>query len=397
MSAAQNGLRKAHEKGSFAGQRPGTSSTVLVLSICVALLASADLVGWFFHIPLLTSAFPHYATMKPNTALCLFLLAVAALARKEAEGSSNGGGRILVGDFTAGLTFVVSGLSLVEYLSHRNMGIDQLLFAVPLERFGDPIGRMSIGTALCLFLTSLALLLLDRLPRLSTAIVLLATVLPVSGLVGFVFQAGPLLDVLWFRSLAVHTALCLFLLQLSVLALRPEREPYCSLTQRWELEHERRYLLSAITLVPILLALPILWGLRLKRYDAPFALALLVVLLMAIQTFILWRDNRSIAKVEAKLRDSERRASRILHSIGDGVIVTDIDARITRMNAVAEGLTGWTATEAVGQLLSDVFRIVNERTRETVENPVDKVRHFGTIVGLANHTLCCGRTGQRRT
>lgn len=361
--------------------------------MCVLLLSSAALGGWYLHIPLLTSVFPHYATMKPNTALCLFLLAVAALLRREPEGASNGHLRRTAGDIPAGLTLVVSGLNLLEYLTRTSMGIDQLLSAVPPERFGDPAGRMSIGTALCLVLTSLAFLLLDRLPRLSTAFILLAAVLPVSGIIGFVFQAGPLQDVLWFRSLAVHTAFGLLLLQLAALALRPGREPYCSLTQRWALEHERRYLLPAITLVPILLALPILWGLRLRRYDAPFALALLVVLLLAIQTIILWRDNISIGKAEAKLRDSERRASRILHSIGDAVIVTDLDARVTRVNAVAEDLTGWIANEAVGQLLSDVFRIVNERTRETVENPVDKVRRFGTVVGLANHTLLLRKDG----
>lgn len=369
------------------------SSAAVVLNLCVLLFSSVDLVGWWFHIPLLTSAIPHYATMKPNTAFCLFVLAVTALLRREPRDAVKGRLRSFSGDVTAGVALMVSGLSLFEYLISRSIGIDQVLLAVQPERFGDPVGRMSIGTAVCLVLTSTAFLWLDRLPRLSTALVLLATVLPISGLVGFVFQAGPLQGVLWFRSLAVHTALCLLFLEVATLTLRPDREPYHSLTQRWALDHSRRYLLPAITLAPILLALPILWGLRLKRYDAPFALALLVVLLLVIQTYILWRDNLSIGKAEAQLRESERRSSRILHSIGDAVIVTDLDARVTRMNAVAEDLTGWKAHEAAGQLLSDVFRIVNERTRETVENPVDKVRRFGTIVGLANHTLLLRRDG----
>ena len=62
-----------------------------------------------------------------------------------------------------------------------------------------------------------------------------------------------------------------------------------------------------------------------------------------------------------------------LSSIGDAVIATDKEGRVVFMNPVAEKLTGWTQDEAVGQPLEAVFRIVNEETRQTVENPVQKV------------------------
>src|SRR4051794_37339833 len=58
-----------------------------------------------------------------------------------------------------------------------------------------------------------------------------------------------------------------------------------------------------------------------------------------------------------------------LSSIGDAVISTDAECRVTFMNAVAEALTGWTQAEAVGRPLLEVFRIVNELTRETAEDP----------------------------
>jgi PAS domain S-box-containing protein len=82
-----------------------------------------------------------------------------------------------------------------------------------------------------------------------------------------------------------------------------------------------------------------------------------------------------------------------MQSIGDAVIVTDTGARITRINPVAEILTGWVANEAQGRPLTEVFRIVNESTRQTVENPVEKVCRNGTVVGLANHTILVSRTG----
>src|SRR6185369_13049328 len=82
-----------------------------------------------------------------------------------------------------------------------------------------------------------------------------------------------------------------------------------------------------------------------------------------------------------------------LESIGDAVITTDLDGRVSNLNRVAESLTGWRAEEAQGQALEAVFRIVNEATREPVENPATRSLRDGVIVGLANHTLLIGRDG----
>jgi PAS domain S-box-containing protein len=82
-----------------------------------------------------------------------------------------------------------------------------------------------------------------------------------------------------------------------------------------------------------------------------------------------------------------------IRSIGDAVIACDVRGDIVFMNAVAEELTGWTEAEAKGVSLHKVFRIFNEETRAVVENPVDKVRRLGTIVGLANHTFLVSKQG----
>jgi PAS domain S-box-containing protein len=85
-----------------------------------------------------------------------------------------------------------------------------------------------------------------------------------------------------------------------------------------------------------------------------------------------------------------------LASIGDAVITTDIEGHITSMNAVAESLTGWTSAEATDQPLDNVFRIVNEETRWTVENPATRALREGVIVGLANHTVLIRKDGTER-
>lgn len=99
-----------------------------------------------------------------------------------------------------------------------------------------------------------------------------------------------------------------------------------------------------------------------------------------------------VAAREALVHEKDLFAT-TLASIGDGVIMTDAEGRITFMNAVAETLTGWKSHDAEGAALPDVFKILNEHTRNTVENPVDKVLRTGVVVGLANHTLLIRKDG----
>ncbi|MBA3315713.1 MAG: ATP-binding protein [Planctomycetota bacterium] len=101
-------------------------------------------------------------------------------------------------------------------------------------------------------------------------------------------------------------------------------------------------------------------------------------------------------EAEEALRAERERLQVTLASIGDGVVVTDAEGRVTFLNSVAERLTGWSTAEARGLPLSDVFRIENEHSRATVESPVDRVLREGLIVGLANHTILVAKDGTER-
>jgi PAS domain S-box-containing protein len=106
--------------------------------------------------------------------------------------------------------------------------------------------------------------------------------------------------------------------------------------------------------------------------------------------------DMALAEVKAERAEVQRQKDLLsvtLASIGDCVIVTDKLARITFMNAVAEELTGWTFNDAQLRPITDVFKIINEHTREVVESPAEKVMRTGVIVGLANHTLLIRKDG----
>lgn len=103
-----------------------------------------------------------------------------------------------------------------------------------------------------------------------------------------------------------------------------------------------------------------------------------------------------LQKTTFQLTAEKERLNVTLKSIGDGVIATDIDGKISFMNAVASQLTGWPATEAIGQSLTDVFHIVNERTRQPCENPAERALKLDKIVSLSNDTLLISRDGTER-
>ncbi|HOI13554.1 MAG TPA: PAS domain S-box protein [Methanoculleus sp.] len=107
-------------------------------------------------------------------------------------------------------------------------------------------------------------------------------------------------------------------------------------------------------------------------------------------------DISGSKQLERTLQAERERLHVTLRSIGDGVIVTDGDGRVTLLNRAAEDLTGWREDEAAGKSLSEVFRIINERTREPCHNPAEMVIESGNVIGLADHTVLIARNGTER-
>ncbi|UUO08399.1 PAS domain S-box protein [Blastopirellula sp. J2-11] len=109
--------------------------------------------------------------------------------------------------------------------------------------------------------------------------------------------------------------------------------------------------------------------------------------------YLLQRNLRQKAKAAAILAEQKERLRITLASIGDAVISTDAAGNVTYLNTIAEKLTRWTDADAIGQPLTTVFHIVNETTRQVVENPALKALREGIIVGLANHTILIAKDG----
>jgi PAS domain S-box-containing protein len=132
------------------------------------------------------------------------------------------------------------------------------------------------------------------------------------------------------------------------------------------------------------------------EYYRDIIFALMAVLILAILGWAYRQIRAEMERRETAARETQRQKELFevtLASIGDAVMVTDTQARVTFMNATAEELTGWPRSEALAQQCESIFRIIQEGTRAAVESPVEKVFRLGSIVGLANHTLLIRRDG----
>lgn len=131
-------------------------------------------------------------------------------------------------------------------------------------------------------------------------------------------------------------------------------------------------------------------------YESRLVVGLAALLNLAVLFWAYWRITEETAARQDAAREVRRQRDLLeitLGSIGDAVIITDSEARITFLNPLAEKLTGWKFPEALNQPCANVFRIVNQDSRAPVESPLNKVLRLGVVTGLANHTLLIRKDG----
>jgi PAS domain S-box-containing protein len=99
------------------------------------------------------------------------------------------------------------------------------------------------------------------------------------------------------------------------------------------------------------------------------------------------RTNKQLQQANVTLQASEEKLAVTLNSIGDAVIAADAEGCVTRLNPLAEKLTGWTQAQALGRPVDEIFHVINQETRQPAIIPVRETLALGTIHGVANHTV----------
>lgn len=108
------------------------------------------------------------------------------------------------------------------------------------------------------------------------------------------------------------------------------------------------------------------------------------------------RDIKARKEAEAALQTEKELLAVTLRSIGDGVITTDTQGKITFLNKVAEKLTGWSDEEARGKQSREVFHVINEKSGKRCPSPVQKVMELARIIDLTDHSALIAKDGSRK-
>lgn len=113
-------------------------------------------------------------------------------------------------------------------------------------------------------------------------------------------------------------------------------------------------------------------------------------------------NNAPSKSLAARLRDAEAAvhataewAQVTLNSIGDAVLTTDPECRVTYLNRVAETLTGWSSARAIGKPIDQVFHLIDGKTLKTATNPAQRAMEENHIVGLAMDCVLIRRDGSQ--
>ncbi|HXJ85164.1 MAG TPA: PAS domain S-box protein, partial [Candidatus Methylomirabilis sp.] len=338
--------------------------------------------------------------MKTNMALSLVLAGVA-LALIERHNPSFA--RRIAASAVGALVFLVGALTLSEHLFGWGLWIDQLIASeAPGAVATLSPNRVGVPGSTSLALLGGGLFLAGRKRPFAAYLGLATCVVVVVPAIGFLYGLSPFFTAPA-TGIAWPTVLALFSLGLALMLSPWDGSPFRVVWREDAGGELVRRLIAPSILITLFLGYLRVQGERSGLYAGPTGTVLYAVTLILVQSALLWVNARQLSAY-AELRKlavdelaaEKQRLAVTLRSIGDAVIATDPSGRVSLLNSVAEDLTGWKSAEAVGKPLHDVFRIVNEETRQPVESPVDRVLREGVVVGLANHTALVARSGSVR-
>jgi PAS domain S-box-containing protein len=272
-------------------------SSAAWLAVVVLLNGIVVLAGWITGAGLLKSVLPGLVQMKANTALgficCGFALWLV-VRRPER--------RILIRALI-GVAILLGSLTLIEYLSGRNLGIDQLLFTESAGAVGTlSPGRMAPTSALCFVLIGLALLLIDRSVAASELLAGIAGFIAVQTFLGYIFGLQFELGFERYTQMALHTAAAFAALAFGVLFARPDRGLMTVVSAPGGAGRTARNLLPAMIILPLVLAVVISAGDRVGFYEESFAWAAFVDVNMVVCAVLVWWNAHSVMMFDRKRR-----------------------------------------------------------------------------------------------
>ncbi len=270
------------------------------------------------------------------------------------------------------IVLVIASLTLIEFLFHLDIGIDQFLVRDFDVGYGMVFpGRMSPITASNFFLTSIALFLIDKNdPKYHRpGQILIIIVILISSLIflGYIYGVQPIFNLTSSLRIALHTTITFIILSAAILSLHPNQGIMAIFTGVSAGGRLMRRLLGAMILILPFLSWLRLLGERKELYNTEFGLSIEVVLSVSVFVFLIWRsaivlDRKDTERkqIEEQLHEATRKLKFHMENSPLAVIEWNSDYRITRWNSKAEEIFGWNSAEILGKRIDELQWIYKE-------------------------------------
>ncbi|WP_449286812.1 EAL domain-containing protein [Marinobacter sp. PE14] len=305
-------------------------------------VASLVLLSWFLDIEAGKRVLPGFQSMKFNTALC-FLISGFILKHKSLRPIPHGHDPVTA--VAAVFLIVVSALTLLEYGTGWQLGIDNLVVmdsGTPPDSYP---GRMSISTALCFSIIGIAwVATLTPMRQATVALQILALALfTISGsaLIGYLFGVQQF-ELTIFSTMALHTSLLFVLCGAAMLLIRPREGVMSSATSTFIGGRSLRSLLPFIVVTPILVCWLSLKGIEAGYYGDAFGFAMSAVASILVLTFVGWLGADALNREEDRFRST-------IDSSPVATVMIDTSGTIQMANRLAHSLFLYPRGQLVGK------------------------------------------------
>jgi len=353
---------------------PASGVSVSFARLCalfVCVLGEIVLAMWLGIIPV--GALPSLAGMTPMAAIGVIIAGLGLLCFTFR--------RIKLLGRLVGLFLVLAGLLLLtEDMIGLNFGLDRAL--VPPGDPGSAPVETATGVVGALVLFALALLYADQSRALSIfsqvlAVAMIAQVLIV--VAGQIYGVDASDHAFPFTLMSAYGVVSVALLAVGLIAASPDRGIAAAIAEQSPAGEMLRRLLPGILILPLALG----WLVRQAEvstlYDSAATLAIFAVGSVVVLAAFTWAALGAVRRADCErqvalmdLRGQREWLSTTLGSIGDGVIATDPNGSVLLLNKIAEQLTGWPAGDARGRPIWEVFRVVDENSRKSIDDPALK-------------------------
>ena len=340
-------------------------------------LGTMVLVGWVLGIDSLTRVFPSMIAMKPNTAVGFVLGGMALWSIRRDRPAS----RWAIGLAVA--VAVIGGLTSLEYAAGLNLGIDEVLVREPLNAIGKLFpGRMQPSTAFN-FLglgVALAMVAADREHRTAHILALLAGMIAVSTLLGYIFGVRVFVGLAAYHQMALHTTLGMLALSIGVLLARPEQGLMRAISSDGPGGMMARRLIPVAIVGPILLNGLTVLARKSGYLDETYGAAVRSTAMIAILVGFIGRNAYTLYRIDLDRQQVALELRRTHHQLEDRV--RDRTADLERANAamvveVAERTRAEQAAQAANQAKSSFLANMSHEIRTPMNG----------IIGMTELTL----------